>query len=120
MTEATAKKAALRKAPAKTDRLVAVLAEVRRTARAIGDLPAELIGGHFPERAVENYRKRGEDWHLINRRREIDERLGMDGLAVQVTFAAFGGRDRAEIREGLVRLASLAVAAVEWIDREAE
>ncbi|MFI5861789.1 hypothetical protein [Streptomyces sp. NPDC051546] len=113
MTQTPVKKTPGRKA----DPLTAVLAEIRAGARATPDLPAHLVGGKYPERGVDNYRQRGADWAEINRARESRGRLGVDGLAVQVAFAAFGGRTPAEVREGLVQLASLAVAAIEQIDR---
>lgn len=118
MTEATVKKAAPRKAPAqKRDPFAAVLSEVGAAARRIGDLPSALVGGNLPERGSDTYRRRAVEWDLINNTRRTADVLGVDGLAVQVAFAAFGGRTAEEIREGLVRLGSLAVAAVEQIDR---
>ncbi len=118
MTTAPAKKTAPRKAPArKADPLALVLAEVGEAARAVGDLPSSLVGGHLPSRGADNYRNRAEDWASINEAREDAGTLGVDGLAVQTAFAAFGGRTIDEIRSGLVRLASLAVAAVAQIDR---
>ncbi|WP_217129350.1 hypothetical protein [Streptomyces sp. AC558_RSS880] len=121
MTETTAKKAAPRKAPArKADPFAAVLAEVGTAARKVGDLPSALVGGHLPSRGAESYRRRAEDWDAINEARQDAGTFGVDGLAVQVAFSAFGGRTVEEIREGLVRLASLALAAVEQIDRGAE
>ncbi|MFJ9827680.1 hypothetical protein ACIRSU_25450 [Streptomyces sp. NPDC101160] len=114
MSEMTTRKPTGRKA----DPLTVILAEVRAGARAIPDLPAHLVGGKYPDSAVNIYHQRGADWQEINRARKSQGRLGVDGLAVQVAFAAFGGRTPVEIREGLVRLASLAVAAIEQIDRE--
>ncbi|MGA5019224.1 hypothetical protein ACPCAA_17630 [Streptomyces griseoincarnatus] len=119
MTTAPAKKAAPRKAPArKADPFAAVLAEVADAANRVGDLPSNLVGGHLPSRGRESYLSRAEDWSSINEARQTEGVLGVDGLAVQVAFAAFGGRTVEEIRSGLVRLASLAVAAVNQIDRE--
>ncbi|NWF28272.1 hypothetical protein HW130_18690 [Streptomyces sp. PKU-EA00015] len=118
MTEATVKKTAAKRPARTADPLAPVLTEVRNHARTIGDLPSKLVGGHLPERGADNYRRRGDDWERINKNRETEGRLGIDGLAVQVAFAAFGGRTAAEIRSGLVRLASLAVAAIGQIDRE--
>ncbi|SNS50968.1 hypothetical protein [Actinacidiphila glaucinigra] len=118
MTEATAKKTAAKRPARVADPLASVVAEVHGAAKGIGDLPSTLIGGHLPERGADNYRKRGDDWDRINQDREAVGRLGIDGLAVQVAFAAFGGRTLDEIRGGLVRLASLAVAAIGQIDRE--
>lgn len=117
MTETT-KKAALRRAPArKTDPFATVLAEVGAAAREIGDLPSALVGGNLPERGSDTYRRRAAEWEVINSTRRAGDVLGVDGLAIQVAFAAFGGRTVEEIREGLVRLGALAVAAVEQIDR---
>ncbi|MGP3686267.1 hypothetical protein ACTVZO_16430 [Streptomyces sp. IBSNAI002] len=104
----------------KPDPLTAILAEVRAAARATPDLPSHLVGGKYPERGTDAYRRRGEEWAIINADRGEVGVLGMDGLAIEVAFAAFGGRTPEEIRGGLVRLASLAVAAVEQIDREGE
>ncbi|WP_282703776.1 hypothetical protein [Streptomyces sp. CC219B] len=119
MTTAPAKKTAPRKAPArKPDPFVAVLAELDAAARLIGDLPPTLVGGLVPSRGSDVYRRRADEWELINETREDAGVLGVDGLAVQVAFAAFGGRTPEEIRSGLVRLASLAVAAITQIDRE--
>ncbi|MGW0705063.1 hypothetical protein ACWD4G_03645 [Streptomyces sp. NPDC002643] len=121
MTETTIKKTTPRKAPArKPDPFAAVLAEVGAAARKVGDLPSALVGGHLPSRGAESYRKRAEDWDAINEARQDAGTYGVDGLAVQVAFSAFGGRTAEDIREGLVRLASLALAAVEQIDREGE
>ncbi|KOG26835.1 hypothetical protein [Streptomyces viridochromogenes] len=118
MTETTAKRTAPRKAPArKTDPFSAVLAEVGAEAREVGDLPSALVGGHLPSRGAEIYRRRAEDWDSINEARQDAGTFGVDGLAVQVAFSAFGGRTVEDIRKGLVRLASLTVAAVEQIDR---
>ncbi|MGW3336233.1 hypothetical protein ACWDCL_01965 [Streptomyces sp. NPDC001009] len=117
MTE-TAKKTAPRKAPArKADPIAAVVAELGAAARKIGDLPSTLVGGHLPERGSETYRRRATEWEAINEVRADADWLGVDGLAVQTAFAAFGGRTIDEIREGLVRLGSLTIAAVEQIDR---
>ncbi|MCX5237201.1 hypothetical protein OG824_18545 [Streptomyces prunicolor] len=119
MTEATAKKATPRKAPArKADPFAAVLAEMGHAARQVGALPSTLVGGNLPERGTETYRRRAVEWDLINNTRRAGDVLGVDGLAVQVAFAAFGGRTVEEIRDGLVHLASLAVAAIGQIDRE--
>ncbi|WP_327431397.1 hypothetical protein [Streptomyces sp. NBC_01236] len=121
MTETTARKATPRKAPArKADAFAAVLAEVGAAARKVGDLPSALVGGHLPSRGAETYRRRAEDWDSINEARQDAGTFGVDGLAVQIAFSAFGGRTVEDIREGLVRLASLALAAVEQIDREAK
>ncbi|MER7109664.1 hypothetical protein [Streptomyces sp. NPDC000229] len=119
MTTAPAKKATPRKAPArKADPLAAVLAEVQAAANEVGPLPPHLVGGVYPERGTDAYRKRGEEWAIINADRGEVGVLGVDGLAIEVAFAAFGGRTPEEIRKGLVRLASLAVAAIGQIDGE--
>jgi len=118
VTTAPAKKTAARKAPArKAEPLSAVLAEVQAAAQKIGPLPPHLVGGIAPERGTDAYRRRGEEWAIINADRDEMGVLGVDGLAIEVAFAAFGGRTPEEIRKGLVRLASLAVAAIGQIDR---
>ncbi|MFF9644706.1 hypothetical protein [Kitasatospora aureofaciens] len=119
MTETTVKKTAARRVQPKPDLLHLAMTEARAEARALADLPKELIGGQHPQRAAEIYRSRGSDWDLINRRREKVGTAGVDGLIVQAAFAAFGTRDTAQVREGLVRLAALAGAAVERIDKAA-
>ncbi|MFF4244281.1 hypothetical protein ACFYY2_07375 [Streptomyces sp. NPDC001822] len=119
MTETTAKKTAVKRPARAADPLASVVAEVQSAARQVGDLPSALVGGHLPSRASERYRTRADDWDAINEARAQEGNLGADGLAVRAAFAAFGGRTPEEIRGGLVRLASLAVAAVEQIDREA-
>ncbi|MCY0947176.1 hypothetical protein [Streptomyces antarcticus] len=119
MTQTTAKKTAPRKTPARTaDPLAAVLAEVQAAAKTVGPMPAHLVGGVHPDRGIDAYRRRGEEWAIINADRGEVGVLGVDGLAIEVAFAAFGGRTPEEIRGGLVRLGSLAVAAVAQIDRE--
>lgn len=116
---APAKKAAPRKAPArKADPFTAVLAEVQTAAKGIGSLPPHLVGGISPDRGIDAFRRRGEEWAIINADRGEMGVLGVDGLAIEVAFAAFGGRTAEEIRKGLVRLASLAVAAIGQIDGE--
>ncbi|MGW1558289.1 hypothetical protein ACWCQ1_17465 [Streptomyces sp. NPDC002144] len=118
MTEATTAKKTAGKRPARAaDPLAAILTEVRNQARTVGDLPPNLVGGHLPSRGADNYRMRADDWAAINEAREDAGTLGVDGLAVQTAFAAFGGRTVDEIRSGLVRLAALAVSAVAQIDR---
>ncbi|MFJ3974914.1 hypothetical protein [Streptomyces sp. NPDC090021] len=121
MTTAPARKTAPRKAPArKADPLATVLAELGAAASQVGDLPPTLVGGLVPARGSDVYRRRADEWEVINETRQDTGHLGVDGLAIQVAFAAFGGRTPEEIRKGLVRLASLTIAAIGQIDREAE
>ncbi|MFE3578109.1 hypothetical protein [Streptomyces vinaceus] len=119
MTETTVKKTAARRVQPKVDLLHLAMTEARAEARTLADLPKELIGGQHPHRAAEIYRSRGGDWGQINRRREAVGTGGVDGLIVQAAFEAFSTRDATKVREGLVRLAALAGAAVERIDKAA-
>ncbi|WP_371671202.1 hypothetical protein OG985_28435 [Streptomyces sp. NBC_00289] len=117
MTETTAKKTAAKRPARAADPLASVVAEVHGAAKVIADLPSHLVGGVHPKRGTDAYRRRGEEWAIINADRGEVGVLGVDGLAIEVAFAAFGGRTPEEIRKGLVRLASLAVAAIGQIDR---
>jgi len=119
VTETTARKTTAKRVQPKSDLLALAMTEARAEARAMSELPLALIGGHHPQRAADIYRSRGGDWDLINRRRQQVGNGGVDGLIVQATFEAFGTRDAAHIREGLIRLAALAGAAVERIDQAA-
>ncbi|MEU3265141.1 hypothetical protein [Streptomyces bacillaris] len=119
MTNAPTKKTVARKTPArKADPFAAVLAELSAAAHQVGDLPSTLVGGLSPSRGSDVYRKRADEWDLINETRQDADLLGVDGLAIQIAFAAFGGRTAEEIRKGLVRLGSLTVAAIGQLDRE--
>ncbi|MFD7738082.1 hypothetical protein [Kitasatospora sp. NPDC059800] len=119
MIETTAKKSTTRRAQPKPDALHLVMTEARAEARTLTELPKDLIGGHHPHRAAEVYRSRSGDWDLINRRRAQVGTGGVDGLIVQAAFAAFSTQDTVQVREGLLRLAALAGAAVERIDKAA-
>ncbi|MEU7643379.1 hypothetical protein [Streptomyces huasconensis] len=113
MTETT-------KRPARrTDRTAAVVAEVRAARKTLGDEPMPLTGGQRPAKGRVHHQRESNRWRSIEMSRRLAATPGWDSTLLAATFGAFAEEEAQHVRGGLIRLAALAVAAVESIDQEA-
>lgn len=114
MTEATPKRTTR-----KADPSTAVLAEVRAARKAIGARHMPIAGGERPDKGRAHHRHQATRWKAIEHSRSVAETPGWDSALLASAFGAVAESNPEHIRSGLVRLAALAVGAVESLDREA-
>lgn len=115
MTETKPTKRPARKA----DPTTAVLAEVKTARRAIGNRSMPLAGGQRPAKGQAHHLRESNRWRAIEYGRDLAETPGWDSSLLAAVFGAFAEREPEHTRAGLVRLAALAVAAVECVDQDA-
>jgi hypothetical protein len=102
-----------RKPGRRPDPATAILGQVRAARKALESRP--FRGGRNPGAALSVYAERAEAWRAINAAREHAGLPGRDGDLLEAVYAALAASD-SEARELLVRLASVAVAAVEELE----
>ncbi|MEU0739282.1 hypothetical protein [Streptomyces sp. NPDC006134] len=116
MTETTTK--TKRPAGRKTNPATAILAEVKAERKAVEAEPIPLAGGQRPTKAKVHYQREANRWRSVETSRRLAERPGWDASLLAALYGALAEAEPKNARSGLVRLAALAVAAVEDIDRE--
>lgn len=104
----------------RSDPTTAVITEVKTARKLIGDRGMPLAGGQRPVKGRAYHLRESNRWRAIEYGRELAETPGWDSAVLAATFGAFAEQDPQHSRAALVRLAALAVAAIESIDREAE
>ncbi|MFI7315502.1 hypothetical protein [Streptomyces venezuelae] len=119
MTETTAKKTTKRPAR-KPDPATAVLAEVKVARKAYAGLSMPVAGGHNPPKGREHHEREANRWMAADTARKFDGVPGWDSALLAQAYRTLSEREPERVRSGLVRLAALAVSAVESLDREAE
>ncbi|MGW1836990.1 hypothetical protein [Streptomyces sp. NPDC002067] len=114
MTEAPTKRPARRSVPS-----AAVISEVKTARKQVGDRRMPIAGGRHPVKGRAHHVREAGRWRTVEQCRELADTPGWDSALLAATFTALAEQDPQRTRSGLVRLAALAVAAVETIDREA-
>ncbi|MFI9205317.1 hypothetical protein [Streptomyces sp. NPDC053048] len=99
--------------------VTAILSEVRAARKVVGERLVPMAGGRHPNKGREHHQREANRWRSIDISRDLDGVPGWDSTLLAATFGALAEEDPRHVRGGLVRLAALAVAAVESIDREA-
>ncbi|MCH0567479.1 hypothetical protein [Streptomyces sp. MUM 2J] len=115
MTETKTPKRPARRA---SDPTTAVLSEVKAARKLVGDRTAPLAGGQRPAKGRAYHLRESNRWRSINHGRELAETPGWDSAVLAEAFGTFAEPEARHARAGLVRLAALAIAAVESIDQE--
>ncbi|MFF4701122.1 hypothetical protein [Streptomyces chattanoogensis] len=108
-----------RPAGRRPDPATAIFTEVRAARKLLGDKPMPLAGGQRPTKGRAHHQREANRWRSIETSRQLASTPGWDSTLLAACFEAFAEQDTQHSRDGLVRLAALAVAAVESIDREA-
>lgn len=96
-----------------------ILSEVRAARKLMEDRLVPVTGGRHPHKGRDHHQREANRWRSIDMSRDLDGVPGWDSTLLAGTFGALAEQDSKHLRGGLVRLAALAVAAVESIDREA-
>ncbi|MFB8020035.1 hypothetical protein ACFC36_15915 [Streptomyces rubiginosohelvolus] len=98
----------------------AILADVRAARKLIDDRLVPVGGGRHPHKGRDHHQREANRWRSVDISRDLDGVPGWDSTLLAGLFGALAERDPAHVRSGLVRLAALAVAAVESLDKESE
>ncbi|MGW6745441.1 hypothetical protein ACWGDX_32665 [Streptomyces sp. NPDC055025] len=115
MTETTPTKRSARKA----DPTTAVLAEVKTARKVLGPRHLPVAGGERPAKGRAYHERQSNRWRAIEYGRTLAKTSGWDSAVLAAAFSALAETDPEHSRSGLVRLAAVAVAAVESLDQEA-
>ncbi|MFF4528208.1 hypothetical protein ACFY1P_02950 [Streptomyces sp. NPDC001407] len=99
--------------------VTAILSEVRAARKDIDERHVPLAGGRHPHKGRDHHQQEANRWRAIDTSRDLDGVPGWDSTLLAGAFGALAEQDPKHVRGGLVRLAALAVAAVESIEREA-
>ncbi|MGZ2360707.1 hypothetical protein LRE75_29180 [Streptomyces sp. 372A] len=108
-----------RPAGRKADPATAILAEVTAARKLVGAVSMPLTGGLRPVKGRAHHLREANRWRSIEQSRRLAETPGWDSSLLAALFGTVAEPTPEGARAGLVRLAALAVAAVEDIDREA-
>ncbi|MER5632189.1 hypothetical protein [Streptomyces nitrosporeus] len=103
----------------KADPATAILAEVKAARKAVAYDRMPLAGGLVPVKGREHHLREARRWEGVEDARRLTDMPGWDSTLIPALYGALAEQDMQHARDGLVRLAALAVAAVEDIDREA-
>ncbi|MEU6959569.1 hypothetical protein [Streptomyces chrestomyceticus] len=115
MTEAkTTKRPARRPDPTTT-----VIVDIKAARKQLGERGMPLAGGQRPTKGRAHHRREATRWQAIERGRDLAGTPGWDGSLLAGLYEALAETEQKSARAGLVRLAALAVAAVEDIDQAA-
>ncbi|NEA50476.1 hypothetical protein [Streptomyces sp. SID10815] len=114
MTETTTPKRQTRR----TDPTTTVLAEVRTVRKELAASRLPVAGGERPEKGRSYHQRQSIRWGAIDQARTLAETPGWDSALLAAAYGALAEPDPERARPNLVRLAALAVAAVEDIGQE--
>ncbi|MFI9228959.1 hypothetical protein [Streptomyces rimosus] len=114
MTEAKTTKRPARR----PDPMTSVIADVKAARKQLGERSMPLAGGQRPAKGRAHHRREATRWRAIERGRDLAGTPGWDASLLAGLYEALADVGPKSARTGLVRLAALAVAAVEDIDRE--
>ncbi|MFJ9158663.1 hypothetical protein ACIRPS_17890 [Streptomyces griseoviridis] len=103
----------------KADPTTAVLAEVRTARKVLGTRHLPVAGGERPAKGRSYHQRQSNRWRAIEHSRTLAETSGWDSAVLAAAFGALAEPDPQHSRSGLVRLAAVAIAAVESLDQEA-
>ncbi|MEU7148506.1 hypothetical protein AB0B15_10775 [Streptomyces sp. NPDC045456] len=115
MTEAKTTKRPARR----PDPMTTVIADVKAARKQLAERGMPLAGGQRPAKGRAHHRREAARWQAIERGRDLAETPGWDASLLAGLYEALAEAEPKTARAGLVRLAALAVAAVEDIDQGA-
>ncbi|WP_411120624.1 hypothetical protein [Streptomyces sp. x-19] len=95
------------------------MAEVKSARKVLGTRRLPAAGGERPAKGRAYHLRQSNRWRAIEHSRTLAKTSGWDSAVLAAAFGAFTESEPQHIRSGLVRLAALAVAAVESLDQEA-
>ncbi|MET9642486.1 hypothetical protein [Streptomyces syringium] len=119
MTETTAKKTTTKRPARRPDPATAVLAEVKAARKAYSGQSMPVAGGHNPLKGREHHEREANRWMAADTARKFDGVPGWDSAVLAQAYRTLAESEPEHIRAGLIRLAALAISAVESLDREA-
>ncbi|MFF7254768.1 hypothetical protein [Streptomyces microflavus] len=100
--------------------MTAILAEVRGARKFIDNRHVPIAGGRHPNKGRDHHQREANRWRSNDIGRNLDGVPGWDSTLLAGLFGALAEAEEAHVRGGLVRVAALAVAAVESIDQGSE
>ncbi|MGC4928100.1 hypothetical protein [Streptomyces sp. DT117] len=92
---------------------------MRAARKAVGSAAMPLIGGQRPVKGLAHHLREANRWRAVEQGRRLADVPGWDSALIPALYGALAEQDSQHARNGLVRLAALAVAAVEDIDQGA-